>query len=253
MDDHGVTFSLMSDSYPIAPPIEPMLAKLADDLPAAGDFLFEPKWDGFRAIVFRGASDVFIQSRDLRPLDRYFPELHEALLEKLPARLRDRRRDRDRDAARARFRRAAAAAASRGLAGRQAREGDAGLVRRLRPAGGRRAETGWRRRRASGGRCWNGCSRRRRAAGPPHADDAGPRTAARVARPVRGRRARRRDRQAGGQPLPARQARDDQGEARAHRRLRRRRVPLAQEREGRGGLAAAGPVRRRAACCSTSG
>lgn len=38
-------------------------------------FLFEPKWDGYRAIVFRGKSDVFIQSRDLRPLDRYFPEL----------------------------------------------------------------------------------------------------------------------------------------------------------------------------------
>jgi ATP-dependent DNA ligase len=61
-----------------------MLAKLADELPATGAFLFEPKWDGFRAIVFRGESDVFIQSRDLRPLDRYFPELHEALLEKLP-------------------------------------------------------------------------------------------------------------------------------------------------------------------------
>jgi ATP-dependent DNA ligase len=73
-----------ADPFPIAPPIEPMLAKLADALPAAGTFLFEPKWDGFRAIVFRGVSDVFIQSRDLRPLDRYFPELHEALLEKLP-------------------------------------------------------------------------------------------------------------------------------------------------------------------------
>ena len=70
--------------FPIAPPIEPMLAKLADTLPAAGPFLFEPKWDGFRAIVFRGASDLFIQSRDLRPLDRYFPELHDALLERLP-------------------------------------------------------------------------------------------------------------------------------------------------------------------------
>ena len=70
--------------FPIAPPIEPMLAKLADTLPAAGAVLFEPKWDGFRAIVFRGASDLFIQSRDLRPLDRYFPDLHEALLEKLP-------------------------------------------------------------------------------------------------------------------------------------------------------------------------
>jgi len=66
------------------PPIEPMLAKLAEALPTVGSFLFEPKWDGFRAIVFRGASDVYIQSRDLKPLDRYFPELHEALLEKLP-------------------------------------------------------------------------------------------------------------------------------------------------------------------------
>jgi ATP-dependent DNA ligase len=62
------------DGLPVAPPIEPMLAKLADALPTNGAFLFEPKWDGFRAIVFRGASDVFIQSRDLRPLDRYFPE-----------------------------------------------------------------------------------------------------------------------------------------------------------------------------------
>src|SRR5712691_1751722 len=70
--------------FAIAPPIEPMLAKLADDLPAGGAFLYEPKWDGFRAIVFRGGSEVFIQSRDLRPLDRYFPELHDALLAGLP-------------------------------------------------------------------------------------------------------------------------------------------------------------------------
>src|SRR5438132_11460222 len=70
--------------FPVAPPIKPMLAKVADDIPEAGDYLFEPKWDGFRAIVFRGGSDVFIQSRDLRPLDRYFPELHAALLAGLP-------------------------------------------------------------------------------------------------------------------------------------------------------------------------
>src|SRR5688572_32294597 len=69
---------------PAAPPIEPMLAKLADELPRAGEWLYEPKWDGFRAIWFRGADDVYIQSRDSRPLDRYFPELHEALLERLP-------------------------------------------------------------------------------------------------------------------------------------------------------------------------
>jgi ATP-dependent DNA ligase len=71
--------------FPIAPPIEPMLAKLADALPPQGAHLYEPKWDGFRAIVFRGGgSELFIQSRDSRPLDRYFPELHEALVERLP-------------------------------------------------------------------------------------------------------------------------------------------------------------------------
>src|SRR3954465_7904852 len=73
-----------SPGFPIEPPVEPMLAKLADALPAEGGFLYEPKWDGFRAIVFRGGPDVFIQSRDLRPFDRYFPELHETLLQKLP-------------------------------------------------------------------------------------------------------------------------------------------------------------------------
>jgi ATP-dependent DNA ligase len=61
-----------------------MLARLAEGLPGSGGFLYEPKWDGFRAIVFRGGDDVFIQSRDLRPLDRYFPELHAALLAALP-------------------------------------------------------------------------------------------------------------------------------------------------------------------------
>lgn len=68
----------------LTPPIEPMLAKVADELPHGDGFLFEPKWDGFRAIVFRKGSDVVIQSRDLRPLDRYFPELAKALGEILP-------------------------------------------------------------------------------------------------------------------------------------------------------------------------
>jgi ATP-dependent DNA ligase len=72
-------------SFPLAPPIEPMLAKLADELPIGATFLYEPKWDGFRSIIFRGGPDeVFIQSRDLRPLDRYFPELHDVFCEKLP-------------------------------------------------------------------------------------------------------------------------------------------------------------------------
>jgi ATP-dependent DNA ligase len=68
----------------IAPPIEPMLSTVALELPTDDKFLFEPKWDGFRAIVFRTDADVFIQSRDLRPLDRYFPDLHDALLKALP-------------------------------------------------------------------------------------------------------------------------------------------------------------------------
>ena len=71
-------------TFAIAPPVEPMLAKLAEALPVGGGFLYEPKWDGFRAIVFRRESDLFIQSRDLRPLDRYFPELRDALLVNLP-------------------------------------------------------------------------------------------------------------------------------------------------------------------------
>jgi ATP-dependent DNA ligase len=69
--------------FPVEPPIEPMLAKLAEELPA-GPFLYEPKWDGFRAIVFRAAGEAYIQSRDLRPLDRYFPELHDVLSVRLP-------------------------------------------------------------------------------------------------------------------------------------------------------------------------
>src|SRR3979490_1548699 len=67
----------------VSPPIEPMLAKIAEEIPQGGDFLFEPKWDGFCAIVFRD-DNVFIQSRDLRPLDRYFPELHAIFLDQLP-------------------------------------------------------------------------------------------------------------------------------------------------------------------------
>ena len=72
-------------AVPPPTPIEPMLAKLVDALPPADGVLFEPKWDGFRAIVFRPApGEIAIQSRDLRPLDRYFPELDEALVTRLP-------------------------------------------------------------------------------------------------------------------------------------------------------------------------
>jgi ATP-dependent DNA ligase len=73
-----------SADFAIQPPVEPMLAKLADALPQGEGILYEPKWDGFRAIVFKRGPAVFIQSRDLRPLDRYFPELHDTLIAGLP-------------------------------------------------------------------------------------------------------------------------------------------------------------------------
>ena len=60
-----------------------MLAKVADALPEGEGYLFEPKWDGFRALVFHG-TETYLQSRDLRPLNRYFPELEKALHELLP-------------------------------------------------------------------------------------------------------------------------------------------------------------------------
>ena len=69
---------------PFEPPVEPMLAKAVDGLPTDEGWLFEPKWDGFRALVFRGAEQTYLQSRDLRPLNRYFPELEKALHEVLP-------------------------------------------------------------------------------------------------------------------------------------------------------------------------
>lgn len=74
----------MTTAPPFSTPIEPMLAKVADELPAGEGFLFEPKWDGFRALVFRDADGVRIQSRDLKPLNRYFPELEKVLVEQLP-------------------------------------------------------------------------------------------------------------------------------------------------------------------------
>ena len=67
-------------AYPIEPPIPPMLAKATPAIPAGEGWIYEPKWDGFRALVFRDGSDLYIQSRDLKPLNRYFPELEAPLL-----------------------------------------------------------------------------------------------------------------------------------------------------------------------------
>ena len=76
----------MPVDLPANPPIEPMLAKAVDALPDGDGWLYEPKWDGFRAIVFRDGDEVFTQSRDLKPLDRYFPELADPLRAALPDR-----------------------------------------------------------------------------------------------------------------------------------------------------------------------
>jgi len=63
-----------------------MLAKRVDDLPSGDDWIFEPKWDGFRALIFKDGDEVLIQSRDEKPLNRYFPELEGALRAHLPGR-----------------------------------------------------------------------------------------------------------------------------------------------------------------------
>ena len=75
---------------PLSPPIAPMLAKSVKGVPepssVAGGLLYEPKWDGFRCIVFRDGDEVELSSRGERPLTRYFPEVVAAVLEQLPPR-----------------------------------------------------------------------------------------------------------------------------------------------------------------------
>ncbi len=70
---------------PVMPPVAPMLAKAARELPI-GDYLYEPKWDGFRCIIYRDGDEVELGSRNGKPLTRYFPELVEAVQAHLPAR-----------------------------------------------------------------------------------------------------------------------------------------------------------------------
>src|SRR5262249_8784580 len=71
---------------PVNPPILPMLAKKVSELPVGGSWIFEPKWDGFRALMFRDGDEILIQSRDEKPLTRYFPELLEPIKSQLPER-----------------------------------------------------------------------------------------------------------------------------------------------------------------------
>src|SRR5436309_6718542 len=71
---------------PFAPPLAPMLSNAAEALPAGEGWLFEPKWDGFRTLAFRDGDEIVLQSRDEKPMNRYFPELLAPLASALPGR-----------------------------------------------------------------------------------------------------------------------------------------------------------------------
>src|SRR6202140_3196268 len=103
-----------------------MLAKRVDDLPVGGTWIFEPKWDGFRALVFRDHDEIEIQSRDEKPLNRYFPELFETL--------RAQRRNRHRQEWWARFRGATAPPSSGRVAGEATVQTNPGIHCLLRSA-----------------------------------------------------------------------------------------------------------------------
>ena len=190
--------------------------------PKAAGLLYEPKWDGFRCIVFRDGAEVELGSRNERPLTRYFPELVESLLGNLPRSLRPRRRDRDRRARRASTSTPSCSASTRP----------------------RRASSCWRprrRRRSSPSTCWRSAtttcaaspfgSRRAGArsgalggAEPPvylTPATIGPGGGQGLVLALRGRRPRRRRRQARRPHLPRGRAGHVEGQARAHGRLRR--------------------------------
>lgn len=83
--DGAATYSC-AVQLPVMPPVAPMLAQLMRELPTEGSYLYEPKWDGFRCVVFRDHDEVELGSRNERPLTRYFPELVASLRDALPER-----------------------------------------------------------------------------------------------------------------------------------------------------------------------
>ena len=225
---------------PVMPPVAPMLAKPAAAIPP-GQF-YEPKWDGFRSIVFRDGDEVEIGSRKERPMTRYFPEVVEAVKRAFPARavidgeIVIAGDDRPRLLG-------APAAHPPGEEPRRParRETPASFVAFDLLALGDEDLTATpfheRRRRARAGAR---STPRRRSTSP-----RSPRTsttAAGLVRALRRRRPRRPDRQAPRPHLPTRQARDDEDQARAHGGLRRRRLPRPQGARGRDRLAPARPA-----------
>jgi ATP-dependent DNA ligase len=77
---------MLEMNLPVNPPVPPMLAKRVGELPVGDTWIFEPKWDGFRTLIFRDGDELLIQSREQKSLNRYFPELVDALLNQLPLR-----------------------------------------------------------------------------------------------------------------------------------------------------------------------
>src|ERR687890_2503754 len=84
MPGRGATGQTGRVKLPVMPPVRPMLAKPVADIPPGR--LYEPKWDGFRSIIFRDGDEVEIGSRNERPMTRYFPEVVEAIRKTFPAR-----------------------------------------------------------------------------------------------------------------------------------------------------------------------
>ena len=77
-------FAFLKMTLPIQVPVQPMLAQLEEQIPRGEGWRYEPKWDGFRAVVFRDQESFELQSRNGQPLQRYFPELVESLAQALP-------------------------------------------------------------------------------------------------------------------------------------------------------------------------
>ena len=230
---------------PVMPPVPPMLAKPVKQIPG-GAMSYEPKWDGFRSIIFRDHDDVEIGSRNEKPMTRYFPELVEAARANLPERCvidgeiivigsTGDRLD---------FERAAATHPPRGQPGEDAVAADPGPLRGVRPAGARRHRLHRAALRRAAGRA-RGRAFRRGAAHSCHRGHDRRSGGRAVVPPVRGRRARRPHRQADRRFVRAGQADHVQGQARTHRRLRGGRLPAAQERRGPDRIAAPRSLQRR--------
>ena len=238
-------------TLPVQPPVAPMLAKLARELPRDAGLFYEPKWDGFRCIVFRDGDDVELGSRNEKPLTRYFPELVDALAPRAPGALRARRRDRDR-------RSAAAWSSTRcPSASIRPRSASASSPSRRPPRSSpstcwpRATAPTWTRRTRSGAPRSRRRSRRR--ARPIHLTPVtnDPDVAADWFSRFEGAGLDGVVVKDGAADLPARQAGHAQGQAPAHGGLRGGGIPHPQGRRRRG-LAAAGPLRRRPGRCTTS-